>query len=189
MKKLRNKIAVEVVTKELEQYDLFDHEEIFKKHKKYSEPIGMFLIAFSRLEWILNYMITNSINDRGDEPGLRIIKYLDVIDKINLANDQYRRLINLLINSKTKEKQKRKLELIISKLKEINEFRNNVAHANWITLDGNGFVRIDIKENKGDGTIYFKYAKISPSIIRKFISHTDSLGVLMTSLTSELGIV
>lgn len=184
MKKSKNEI--DVMVKDLDQHDVFDYENIFKTSYKYSRPIGMFLIDFSRLEYFLNYMICKSINERGDEIGLRVIKYLEMDIKISLANDQYRRLVNLLVDHKVKKKIKIKFELIMSRLKAINKFRNYIAHASWITLDKNGFVRIDVRENKGDGTIYFKYAKLSPSVINRHTRELKALGMEIVSFVDKL---
>lgn len=187
MRKPKNKISLETAIKELDQYDLFDADLIFSRHKNYSAPIGMLLISFSRLEYFLNYMIARSINDRSDEPGLRVIKYLEFKDKINLASDLYIRLINSISNSTIKNQKRDKLKIIINKLIEISEFRNKIAHANWMTLDKEGFVRVDIREDKSGGGVVFKSIKITPLIIRKFIRQTDSLVKIINNFIESIG--
>lgn len=186
MKKIKEKILLEKCEEELEQYDYYDDEEIYKKWLLYSKSIGSFLISFSNLEYSLNQMVIKSLGDRADYDGIRIIKYLSFRDKLNFSNDQYTSMIHICINNKkTKASELKKLKMIIDKLDEISIFRNKIAHANWMTLNKKGFVRVDSREN-GVGGIIFQLIKITPEVINKFIRQADAMINRIDTFTNEI---
>lgn len=187
MKRIKEKIFLEKREEELEQYDYYDDEEIYKKWQLYSKSIGSFLISFSNLEYSLNQMVVKTFSDRADYDGIRIIKYLSFRDKLNFSNDQYKSMIHICINNKkTKTSELRKLQMIIDKLDEISVFRNKIAHANWTTLNKKGFVRVDFKES-GVGGIVFQLIKITPAVINKFVRQADAIISRIDTFTDEIG--
>lgn len=173
MRKPTQKIPIERKKEALEQYDFWSGEAGEEQKEVYARSIGLFLIAFSSVEASLDTMLAELINGRSHEPGLRIVKYLNVRTKIDIARDHYKQMIQL--TEKGKMKKRIDSEIIFNKLVEISEFRNKVAHANWATLESDGFVRVDIKEGKDGTGIYFESIKMTPGIIRKFIRQCESL--------------
>ena len=179
MRKPNEKIPLDTTEDALEQYDHYSDEEIFLKQNNYARAIGTFIIAFSELEASLDSLIANSIEDRGDDPGYRIIRYLKFRDKINFSADQYKQLIHIKktyesLSNKDAEKLNSQLNIINSKLGELSEFRNKIAHANWMTLDNQGYVRTKIILND-EYFVAFTKIKLSPNVILKFTRQCASL--------------
>lgn len=160
----------------LEQYDyaLDEDETIFKNINSYSCSIGEFIISFSILESSLNLLISDAINNRGHELGYIIIKNLRFIDKINLTKDLYTKYANFVSNNKLKIKTEKELKLIITKLNEINSFRNKVAHCNWGTLNKSYHVRTKIISDN-TGQIEFVKFKLTTELITKYTSWCEQM--------------
>jgi hypothetical protein len=74
-----------------------------------------------------------------------------------------------------KKGNKKLLTRITNDLKQVNTFRNHVVHANWQTLDKDGFVRIKIETDNGDARIKARKEQIKPKTIRTMINNTDRL--------------
>lgn len=179
MRKPKERIPLETNQEVLEQYDYYSDEQIFSKQNNYARAIGTYIIAFSRLEASLDSLVASSIEDRSDDPGYRVIRYLKFRDKINFASDQYKLRIHFKktnegTSNKLADKLTAQLAIITSKLEELSEFRNKIAHANWMTLDPNGYVRTKIILND-EHFISFKTIKLSPSVILKFTRQCSSL--------------
>jgi hypothetical protein len=182
MRKPKEKIKLDTKKVTLGQYDCFDDidvdgefETIENQHAKYASAIGSFIISFSELEDTVNNDLATAINERGHEPGYRIIKYLSFRDKINLLNDDYSMLIKFLDSKSTKARLLAELKIIYNKLCELSEFRNKIAHANWQSLDSSGFVRTKIVENKDDIGIQFEKVKMTPGVLVKFRKQNEAI--------------
>ncbi len=167
---LRNNQRIELETEIelLEQFGRPFGELTTIQENTYSLAIGKFILAFSYLETSLDHMLITAISDRADEPGYRIIKYLTFRNKINLANDEYRRMISFVRTERKKNSLNSKLKTITKKLEEISEFRNKVAHANWESLSEHGFVRVKIVDDKTGEGIHFVKAKLTPGVMNRF---------------------
>ena len=175
MTKRLGKIKLEKEKAVLDQYDYGVDEVIYEKHAQYAPRIGEFFISFSNLEISLNRLIITMISDRSDEEGYRMIKYLNFRNKIELANDQYKYFINYSNSPAIKLRYARRLSAIFKKLQEISEFRNKVAHANWMSLTKKGFVRTKIRENYDGKGVEFENIKITPAILYKFQRQCETL--------------
>ena len=157
----------------LEQLDYFEDDYINKVFDKYSQLIGRFLIEFSRLEHDFNITIAEFFGDDYHETGYIIIKKLMFFNKIELFYDLYIRPISF---SEKNKKKKEKLLNIKERLNKINTFRNRVVHANWASLNKDGFVRTKIiTDYRVDGAVKFERVKITPKIIKKNISEINRL--------------
>ncbi len=176
MRNPKKKIAIEREFEVLEQYGHPFGNEDFLKRKGYPQAIGNFLIAFSYLETSLDHLIITIISDRSDEPGYRIVKYLNFRNKTELAREEYWNMITYISNKRLKEKHKKKFEVIFQKLVELSEFRNKVVHANWMTLDERGYVRVKIGKNSEYGWIEFENWKITPDLLHKFTRQANAIG-------------
>lgn len=162
MKNDKEKIEYE----SLEQYDFPLNEDhiIFKKERKYAKEIGELMIYFSHLESALNIMIAESVSDRSHDLGYLIIKSLRYSDKVRLGKDLYTSRMKMIQPDKTRFRLIKEFNLIFIGLERMGEFRNKVAHANWMSLDKKGNVRTKISKNEF-GFIQFMKVKITPEII------------------------
>ncbi|MDP2940158.1 MAG: winged helix-turn-helix domain-containing protein [Candidatus Omnitrophota bacterium] len=157
----------------LEQLDFFEDDYIDKVFDKYSQLIGWFLIRFSRLEHDFNIIIAEFFGDDYHETGYIVIKKLMFLNKIELFYDLYIRPISF--SEKNKKKQEKLLN-IKKRLDDINTFRNRVVHANWSSLNRDGFVRTKIiTDYRVDGAVKFERVKITPKIIKKNIAEINKL--------------
>lgn len=160
----------------LDQYDFSWNEDevIFAKEAEYAKTIGSFFISFSALESSLNILVADVINNRSHDLGYHIIKSLSYNGKIQLARDLYFQLINLIPKEKAKERRKKEFDVIFSKLLGLGQFRNKIAHANWVTLDKKSNVRTKINQDNS-GAIQFVKIKITPQIISKYTAQCEQL--------------
>lgn len=152
-----------------------EFETIANQHAKYASSIGSFVISFSELEDTVDNDLATAISDRTHEPGYRIIKYLSFRDKINLLNDDYSAFIKFLESKSSKTRLLAELKIIYNKLCELSEFRNKVAHANWLSLDTSGFVRTKIVENRDDIGMQLEKVKMTPGVLVKFRKQNEAL--------------
>ncbi len=159
-----------------------EFETLEENESKFAGSIGMLILSFSNLENSVDNDLATSINERGHEPGYRIIKYLNFRTKINLLRDDYYSLIRLSCSEDRQEALIKKVDATYSKLIELSEFRNKVAHANWQSLDAKGFVRTKIIEDRELGGISFEKVKMTPGILIKFIRQNNSLANKLESL-------
>lgn len=152
-----------------------EFETIENQHMKYANSIGSFIISFSGLEHAVDDDLATAINERTHEPGYRIIKYLTFRDKINLLNDHYSVDIKFLESEPSKILLLSELKLIHNKLYELSEFRNKVAHADWLSLDISGFVRTKIVENRDDIGMQLEKVKMTPGVLIKFRKQNEAI--------------
>lgn len=158
----------------LEQYDFIDDQDIDKIIKKYSELIGKFLILFSCLEHELNLAIAEFINERTHQMGYLMIERMAISDKIDLFNKMF-----LGLESATGKRNKKILDRIKQSMSSINAFRNQIAHANWLTMSITGYVRTKIIVDNKEGHIKFKKILITPKLIRDKIKEIKKLNKLI----------
>lgn len=164
----------------LEQYDFILDEYIYSVLDKYSLLIGKYMINFSILEHELNVAIAEIISDRAHELGYVIIEKLSMYSKIELFFKLYNMFVKEL-NNKIKDN----LFKLTDSLKTINNFRNNIVHAQWETLKKNGSVRIKIYNDIEEGRIKFKRLIISTKIIRENIKLIDKTYKILSKFPDE----
>lgn len=186
MRKPKEKIPTESRTETIDQYAWFDDDEIFRNHDRYALAIGKFMVAFSGLESCLDSTLANAINDRADDPGYRIIKHLNFGKKTELFRDDRGSLIKMCFRGRRAQKHLAALKIVCDRLAELGEFRNKVAHARWVTLDSDGYVRVRIEENPQHGGTCFRKTKMTPSIIIKFTRRCDALVARIENFTEVL---
>lgn len=160
----------EITFDELDQCDYLCEEYIDKVEDKYGLLIGLFLIRFSLLEHELNVAIASSIHDDAHELGYVIIEKLTMSNKIELFYKMHVRL-----ETEKDEKNKGRLDKIKKQSEELNNFRNCIVHANWMSLTREGFVRSRIIVDNQSGYVKFKKIKIVPKMIKKNIREIDKL--------------
>lgn len=157
---------------ELEQYDYTNDEYLNKVAFKYYPLIGSFLIAFSKLENQLNIVIADFIHDGGHETGFVVIEKVTTNNKIDLFYKLYLRFVIFKLKP---QKYKENLVKIRKSLESLNLFRNGIVHANWESLDNNGFVRTKIVVDGQEGYVKFKKIEVLPKLIRQRINEANRL--------------
>lgn len=182
MRKPQKEISLDLKKVTLGQFDCSDDlsangefEEIEKNMERFASAIGNYLISFSALEDTVDTELATVINERGYEPGYRIIKYLSFRDKINLLRDDHASFVKHLTSGNDTKRLLAKLDVIYKKLCELSELRNKVAHANWQSLDVSGFVRTKIITNSDDASLKFLKVKLTPGVLVKFRKQNLSL--------------
>jgi hypothetical protein len=143
----------------LDQWDYIDDEYFDEALSKYGELIGHLLMHFSVLEHELNVAIAEMISGRTHEIGYAIMERMAMRNKIEL----FYKLYNMYATAMGEQKED--LEKIKNALIEINDFRNLIAHANWLTIQNNGSVRTKFISDKNTGWIKFKNIVIKPEDI------------------------
>lgn len=144
----------------LQQYDFIDVDYMFKHISKYEKLVGRYIILFSYLEHNINLLIANILNERSDEIGYIVTTKMSMSDKINLL-DRFTKLDGQGEFSTIK-----KVHSFIPHLKELNAFRNIIAHANWASMKKTGMVRVKIKVDESTG-IWFENKKITKDEIKE----------------------
>lgn len=145
---------------DLDQYDYVDDEWIGEVSPDYIKAIGLFLIQFSSLEHTINLGIAEQINERTHFPGYQIIELLSTRNKIDLLSrmgSSYFAAVNPTQLAKFKE--------IISRIKGLNDFRNKLVHANWMSVERDGTVRTRIVIDSDEGQVQFERTKMTPELI------------------------
>ncbi len=144
----------------LEQFDSYDDEPMLRSFNRYDKRIGSLLITFNELEHTLDSVIAFMISERSDDDGYRIILDLSFMQKVEL----YNRLIKFYLVISDKKKELLKLKELINGLRSATRIRNIVAHAKWMSLDEDSFVRS--KTSLDDNAyINFKYYKLTPLVL------------------------
>ncbi len=144
----------------LDQYDYYDDEFMLKNFHKYDKRIGSLLIEFGELEHLLDSAIAFIISDRSDDSGLRITMDMTYRQKVEL----YNRLCKIYLNVSGHSRKIPKLKMYIKSLASAGEVRNLVAHAKWMSLDGDGFVRTKASMDD-EAYIEFKYYRLTPIVL------------------------
>lgn len=142
----------------MEQFDSYDYDYMEKAISKYNKRIGSLLISFSELEQTLDQVLSFIISDRSDDIGKRITMDLTYAQKVEL----YNRLLKFhLVISENRDKFDKLKKTIIS-LKSAGSVRNIVAHARWMSLDADGYVRSKASLDD-EAFIEYRYYKLTPS--------------------------
>lgn len=145
----------------LEQNDFFETDEMEKKSKNYSSLIGEFLIEFSDLEYILESEIASILSSRSDDIGAQVAIHLEYMAKVEL----YTQITTRYIDDVMPEK-KSILKQLKKRLVSAGETRNIIAHAKWMSLTEDGFVRSITKTDSDNGYVKFKYYKLTEDVLR-----------------------
>jgi hypothetical protein len=165
---------------DLEQFDYVAAEVIEDVEDELAPLIGFFLINFSLIEDALNTAIAEIVNGRSNEPGYFVVEKLGFYDKIELFFKFYLRIVSFQEGNGKDD-----LILIRDRLKDINTFRNIVAHANWTTIDEDGFVRTKIKIGGEEGNVTFTHVKITLEMFKTQIEEIDSLEEALNTFSEK----
>lgn len=144
----------------LEQYDYYDYDNMAKMWHKYDKRIGGVLIQFGELEQSLDGAIAFLVSDRSDDLGYRITMDLSFGQKVKLFN----RLCKIYLKWAPDTDDASALKDVVDRLIAASQVRNIVAHAKWMTLDEDGFVRSRAGIND-EAEVHFKYYRLTPKVL------------------------
>lgn len=171
MNSRKDKIKKSKHFEELVGEDFIYNDYIEKVESKCASLIGKFLIEFSLLEHSLDIAIAEFFADDLHEIGYTIIEKLTFRQKVDLFYKLYMREEVLIRHKITRST----LVKITQKFRAINDFRNELVHANWESLKKDGTVRTKIIVDKEGEGVKFKRVKITSYLIQKKINEIDSL--------------
>ena len=133
-------------TKEFNQHLYHDIEDEDKAEEYLEETlpvIGEVIMYFNGLESDLDSVLCQCFSDRTDSMGLIVMGSMSYSAKVNLlkrlCDDFHLAMTETTVG----------YTAIISKLNECSQLRNKVAHANWESIDEQGytFVKLNISKN------------------------------------------
>lgn len=145
---------------ELEQFDAYDYDFMQKKWPLFDKRIGSLLIAFSELEQTLDKAVAFMVSEHSDDLGFRVTMDLTFRQKIELFN----RLCRFYLVITDKKGDLKYFKKFVHELISAGEIRNIVAHAKWMSLDNEGFVRSKTGIDE-DAYVRFRYYKLSPKVL------------------------
>lgn len=138
----------------LEQYDFTDTDYMYEHLNEYEVFVGRYIILFSYLEHDINQLIAKLLNERTDELGYLVTTKMTMANKIDML-DRFTKF-----GSASDIKEYVLLGKLISQIKDLNEFRNTLVHANWSSMQADGMVRVKTKVDEVNG-VWFENRKLS----------------------------
>lgn len=176
MKKNIDRNGLEYKYVDLDQYDTYEPADMGKV-KELSQQIGAVIVFSSELEFSVESAIAALFSDRSDEMGMTVVKFLEYSQKVALFTEMTTSYISWSSQA-LPDRCRDELKQISKELMVMAELRNIVAHAKWMSLDGDGFVRSWVKVDKKSGLPIIKYYKLDDdalNIISKRLRDTDDL--------------
>lgn len=131
------------------------------------EQIGEELVAFSELEHTLDICIADLLSLRSHQLGMTVTKSLDYMQKVMLYHD----LASGFIEERSAVIRV-ELSTLRKELQYIGEMRNVVAHAKWMTITRDVYVRSQVRTSKTTGLPEIKYYKLNKRVLQKIVSRT-----------------
>lgn len=150
----------------LDQYDYESSTAINHASNDYFALIGRTLTAFSQVEMLIEQCIVKMISDRADDRGLKLASMLEFKQKVDFLVDDMKPLLNAGELSL--------LKTLHTRLTQVIEFRNLVAHAKWETVSFDAYVRCQTRTDT-DGFIYFRYYEFSEANLQIIMDEADKL--------------
>ena len=159
--------------KQLGQYIFENHNfdgSIDDFFKETASAIGSIVHSFNSLDGQLNSTICELINDRTDEPGAIVIYKLPFSAKVDL----FYRLVRSMEVAYSGEIPS--FKTLIEDLRKCAILRNAVIHAEWDSIDDNGYTYVKMHFDKnGMRQHYWQFTPDSLEEIDEFIHVTYML--------------
>lgn len=140
--------------------------------------IGYLIHSFNALDSALNSTVCLLINDRADEKGAIIIHNMSFSAKIDL----FYRLVRSM--ELTVEKELPSFPSFIENLKKCATYRNAVVHAEWDSLEEDGYTYVKMSFTK-DG-LQQQYWQFTPDSLIKINDFIDQTGEGFDTFDGEL---
>lgn len=124
-------------------------------HGKYRRQIaywvGYFIFEFNEFEYTVTEILSLHIGG-GDQTIYQhiFLTGLNFSQKVELLERIYSHEITFLIEKLIRDDVKKKCKEIIAELKEIGGVRNTIVHANYYSLDKDGYIREKTKFTDSD---------------------------------------
>lgn len=103
--------------------------------------IGEVVFVFSTLESMLADHLCEIINDRSDEPGVIILHGMLYRQRVDLFERLNRSFLGYF-DSDAKQSARAMFGPLIDELRDLGELRNQVVHADWGTIDEQGYATV-----------------------------------------------
>lgn len=123
--------------------------------------IGLIVMYFNSLESSLDSILCENFTDKTDSTGLIVISGLNYSSKVELFK---RFLDNFQIDLNIQFKEYTKL---IENLKKSAQLRNLVVHANWESMNEEGFAYVKLKMSKNE--MHQEYIQFDNDSLQKII--------------------
>ena len=150
-------------------YHEIDDEEKAEEYINNALPsIGLVVMYFNSLESTLDSVLCENFTDRSDSTGLIVLNKMNYSSKVDLFKrfcDDFQFSLNKHLDG---------YDSIINDLKESGRLRNIVVHANWDSMDDEGFTYVKLKiSKKGMQQEYVQFTEESLQKIIEIIIKTE----------------
>jgi len=128
-----------------------DEPDLDKYLRQTAYWVGYFIFEFNEFEHTVTEILSLHIGG-GDQTVYQhiFLTGLNFNQKVELLERIYSHEITFLVEKSSQENVKKKCKEIIAELKNIGGIRNNIVHANYYSLDKNGYVREKTKFSDSD---------------------------------------
>jgi len=171
-------------TKVFQQHLFHDIEDEDKAEEYLNETlpvIGEVIMYFNGLESDLNSLLCEWFSDRTDSMGLIVMGSMSYSTKVNLLMrlcDDF----HLAMKKSTVGYQ-----AIITNLNECSRLRNMVAHANWESMDEEGFAFVKLKISKNG--LKQEYMQFTRESLEKIVELIDTTRIDLYNFWQERNIL
>ncbi len=170
--------------KQLGQYIFTNHDfegSIDEFLSQTAPHIGYLVHSFNALDSALNSTICMLINDRADEKGAIIIHNMSFSAKVDLFYRLVRSMEFIV------KKELPSFPVFIENLKKCATYRNAVIHAEWDSLEENGYTYVKMRFTK-DG-VQQQYWQFTPESLIKINDFIDQTGNGFDTFDNELQVI
>jgi hypothetical protein len=134
--------------------------------------VGLVVMFFNSLEKSLDSFLCEIISDRTDAPGLIVIQKLTYSAKLDLFK-RFSEDFHLTFDSAPAD-----FERLIGELSEVASLRNLVVHADWSSMDHEGYTFVRLKMSKGG--MFQEYAQLSVDSLEKLIERASKANHMLS---------
>lgn len=150
--------------KEFIQY-LYHEVENEAKAEEYIDNalpnIGLIVMYFNSLESSLDSILCENFTNRTDSPGLIVLSSLNYSSKVDLFKrfcDDFQMNLDMQIKGYTQ---------LVNDLRESARLRNLVVHANWESIDEEGYAYVRLKMSKNG--MHQEYVQFDNDSLQKIV--------------------
>lgn len=165
-------------------YDFYEPADM-DDVKELSQEIGAVLVFFSELEFSLESAIASLFSDRSDQVGMTVVKFLEYSQKVAMFTEMTTSYISWS-GKGVPDHYRDELKQISKELLAMAELRNIVAHAKWMSLDNDGFVRSWVKVDKQTGLPIVKYYKLDSGALNMISAKVRSADGLLAQYVENI---
>lgn len=142
-------------------HDIEDEEKAESYLDESLPLVGLVVMYFNAVEKLLDSLLCEIISDRTDAPGLIVIQKLMYAAKLDLFK-RFAEDFHLCEPAKPP-----KFEELLTELGEVARLRNIVVHADWSSMDEQGYTYVRLKGSKIG--LLQEYAQLSVTSLESLI--------------------